>query len=114
MDCGAARPLLCCIPQPESFMALTLPRRAALLAGASLLAVPGLAAPAFAQDAPIRIGEINSYTAQPAFLLPYRNAWNLAVEEVNAAGGINGRRSRPSSATMPAGRRMRCATPASC
>ena len=73
-------------------MALTLPRRTALLAGASLLAVPGLAAPAFAQDAPIRIGEINSYTAQPAFLLPYRNAWNLAVEEVNAAGGINGRR----------------------
>ena len=40
---------------------------------------------------PIRIGEINSYTAQPAFLQPYRNAWTLAQEQVNAAGGINGR-----------------------
>jgi branched-chain amino acid transport system substrate-binding protein len=40
---------------------------------------------------PIRIGEINSYTAQPAFLQPYRNAWILAQEQVNAAGGINGR-----------------------
>ena len=68
-------------------MAPILPRRAALLAGASLLA-----APALAQDAPIRIGEINSYTAQPAFLAPYRHGWNLAMEEANAAGGINGRR----------------------
>jgi branched-chain amino acid transport system substrate-binding protein len=40
----------------------------------------------------IRIGEVNSYTAQPAFLQPYRNAWLLAQEAVNAAGGVNGRR----------------------
>jgi branched-chain amino acid transport system substrate-binding protein len=40
----------------------------------------------------IRIGEINSYKAQPAFLEPYRNGMQLAVEEVNAAGGVNGKK----------------------
>ncbi len=40
---------------------------------------------------PIRIGEINSYKAQPAFLEPYRQGWQLALEEVNAAGGVLGR-----------------------
>jgi len=45
-----------------------------------------------AQQKPIRIGEINSYKAQPAFLDPYKKAMDLAVEEVNAAGGINGRK----------------------
>ncbi|MCQ4161908.1 ABC transporter substrate-binding protein [Roseomonas sp. GC11] len=44
-----------------------------------------------AQSGAIRIGEINSYTAQPAFLGPYRNGWLLAQEQINAAGGINGR-----------------------
>lgn len=63
--------------------------RRPLLAGSALLAAPRFAR---AQNEPIRIGEINSYTAQPAFLLPYRNAWMMAVEQVNAAGGINGRR----------------------
>ena len=46
---------------------------------------------ALAQGTPIRIGEINSYKAQPAFLEPYRKGWELAQEEVNRAGGINGR-----------------------
>jgi branched-chain amino acid transport system substrate-binding protein len=41
---------------------------------------------------PIRIGEINSYKAQPAFLEPYKKGMELALEEVNAAGGINGRK----------------------
>lgn len=63
--------------------------RRPLLAGAALLAAPGVLR---AQNDPIRIGEINSYTAQPAFLIPYRNAWIMAVEAVNTAGGINGRR----------------------
>ena len=47
--------------------------------------------PAAAQD-PIRIGELNSYKAIPAFLEPYRKGWELAVEEINKAGGINGRK----------------------
>lgn len=40
---------------------------------------------------PIRIGEINSYKAQPAFLEPYRQGWQLALEQVNAEGGVHGR-----------------------
>jgi branched-chain amino acid transport system substrate-binding protein len=44
------------------------------------------------QKGPIRIGEINSYKSQPAFLEPYRKGWELAVEEVNAAGGVLGRK----------------------
>jgi branched-chain amino acid transport system substrate-binding protein len=39
----------------------------------------------------IKIGEINSYKAQPAFLEPYKKGWELAVEEVNKSGGVNGR-----------------------
>src|SRR5947209_3705267 len=44
-----------------------------------------------AQDT-IRIGEINSYKAQAAFLEPYRKGMELAIEEVNAAGGVNGKK----------------------
>lgn len=40
----------------------------------------------------IRIGELNSYKTQPAFLGPYRMGMELAVEQINAAGGINGRK----------------------
>ena len=42
--------------------------------------------------ASIKIGEINSYKAQPAFLEPYKKGMELAVDEVNAAGGVNGRK----------------------
>ncbi|MGY4369819.1 ABC-type branched-subunit amino acid transport system substrate-binding protein [Bradyrhizobium sp. LB1.3] len=55
----------------------------ALLAG-------GMAHSALAQD--IKIGEINSYSLLPAFTEPYRKGWQLAVEEINAAGGINGKK----------------------
>src|ERR1700712_3682062 len=40
----------------------------------------------------IRIGEINSYKAQPAFLEPYKKGMDLAVDEINGAGGIDGRK----------------------
>ena len=36
----------------------------------------------------IKIGEINSYKAQPAFLEPYKKGMELAVEEINAKGGV--------------------------
>ena len=42
-------------------------------------------------QAPIRIGELNSYKTFPAFLEPYRKGWQLALEQINAAGGVNGR-----------------------
>lgn len=40
---------------------------------------------------PIRIGEINSYSSAPEFAIPYRNGWQLALDEINRAGGVNGR-----------------------
>ena len=65
--------------------------RRLVLAAAGTLAAPGLLR-AQGISAPIRIGEINSYTAQPAFTLPYRQGWQLALDEVNAAGGVLGRK----------------------
>jgi branched-chain amino acid transport system substrate-binding protein len=49
------------------------------------------ALPASAQE-PIRIGELNSYKVFAAFLEPYKKGWELAQEEVNAAGGVLGRK----------------------
>ncbi len=48
------------------------------------------AAPVLAQGV-IKIGEVNSYKAQPAFLEPYKKGMELAVEQINAAGGIHGK-----------------------
>jgi len=45
-----------------------------------------------AQSGPIKIGEINSYSSMPQFTTPYRQGWQLAVEEINAAGGLLGRK----------------------
>ena len=68
---------------------MSITRRTALSA-ITLLATPALVR---AQgNTPIRIGEINSYTAAPAFTLPYRNGWTLALEQINAAGGVLGRK----------------------
>ena len=51
------------------------------------------AAPATAQQAPIRIGEINSFSGIGApFTGPYRQAVEMAVDEVNAKGGVLGRK----------------------
>jgi len=65
--------------------------RQTFLAAAGLLVAAGLAAPASSQ-APIRLGELNSYKNFPAFLEPYKKGWELAVEEVNARGGVLGRK----------------------
>jgi branched-chain amino acid transport system substrate-binding protein len=40
---------------------------------------------------PIKLGELNSYKTFPAFLDPYRKGMELALEEVNRAGGVLGR-----------------------
>ena len=45
---------------------------------------------AFSQT--VKIGELNSYKVFPAFLEPYKKGWELALEEINAAGGVNGRK----------------------
>jgi branched-chain amino acid transport system substrate-binding protein len=41
---------------------------------------------------PVKIGELNSYKVFPAFLEPYRKGMELALEEINAAGGAAGRK----------------------
>jgi branched-chain amino acid transport system substrate-binding protein len=66
------------------------PRLAALTASALLLALG--AAPAAAQ-APIKLGDINTYSGIGApFTGPYRVGVEMAVEEINASGGVLGRK----------------------
>ncbi len=47
--------------------------------------------PAFAGGT-IKLGEINTYSKLTNFTFPYRNGWKLALEEINKAGGINGKK----------------------
>ena len=65
-------------------------RRIVVLLVASLFAACGVVAGVFAQ--PIKLGEINEYKQFPAFLEPYRKGMELAAEEINAAGGVAGRK----------------------
>ena len=61
---------------------------------ASLTVLAGLTSGvirASAEDT-IKIGEINSYSGLPAFTEPYRKGWQLALEEINAAGGVDGKK----------------------
>jgi branched-chain amino acid transport system substrate-binding protein len=56
----------------------------AVLAAAALSSLAAIAQP-------IRLGELNGYKTFPAFLEPYRKGMELAVEEINRAGGVLGR-----------------------
>jgi len=56
----------------------------------ALLVAAVLALPSQAQT--IKLGELNSYKVFPAFLEPYRKGMELALEEINAAGGVMGRK----------------------
>ncbi|MDB5894140.1 MAG: transporter substrate-binding protein, partial [Rhodoferax sp.] len=48
--------------------------------------------PAVHAQGVIKIGEVNSWKAQPAFLEPYKKGMELAVEEINAKGGVLGKK----------------------
>jgi branched-chain amino acid transport system substrate-binding protein len=63
-------------------------RHVFFLASAAVLAA---SLPASAQDT-IKIGELNSYKSQPAFLEPYKKGIDLAVDEINAKGGVLGKK----------------------
>ena len=39
----------------------------------------------------IKIGEIQTYSKLTSFTFPYRNGWQLALEEINSAGGVLGK-----------------------
>ena len=68
-------------------------RRPHLLQSAAAAAMLAFLVPVHAQGV-IKIGEINSYKAQPAFLEPYKKGMELAVEEINASGGLLGKKVR--------------------
>ena len=57
----------------------------------SFVLAASLAAPAMAQQT-IKIGELNSYKAFPAFLDPYKKGMEMAVDEINAKGGVLGKK----------------------
>jgi len=60
-----------------------------LFAAAAGFAAVALSPAAAAQA--IKLGELNSYKVFPAFLEPYKKGMDLAVDEINAAGGVLGR-----------------------
>ena len=66
---------------------IAIARRTLLLGAAGVV----LSAGAQAQNT-LKIGEINSYKAQPAFLEPYKKGMELALDEINASGGLLGRK----------------------
>ncbi|MGH6921378.1 MAG: ABC transporter substrate-binding protein, partial [Geminicoccaceae bacterium] len=67
--------------------------RRSVLGLSACLAGLALAGQVAAQNAdPVKIGEINSYSRFPGFTLSYQQGWQLAVEQVNAAGGVLGGR----------------------
>ena len=68
----------------------------AILSGALSLSA---AMPASSQQT-IRIGELNSYEKHPAFLEPYKKGWQMAIDEINGAGGVLGKNSKSFRATM--------------
>ena len=63
----------------------------ALMATMSLAAGLAISFSASAQDT-IKIGEINSYSRLPSFTEPYRKGWQLALEQIDAAGGVDGKK----------------------
>jgi branched-chain amino acid transport system substrate-binding protein len=69
----------------KRFFKETAMKRLLVAAAAATLAVT-------AQAQAVKLGELNSYKAQPAFLEPYKKGWELAVEEINARGGVLGRK----------------------
>ncbi len=65
--------------------------RTTLAAAVITTCVAAMPAAGYAQNV-IKIGEVNSYKAQPAFLEPYKKGMELALDEINAAGGVNGKK----------------------
>ncbi len=63
---------------------------ASLVLATTLL--PGQAQAQAQAQSVYKIGEINSYKAQPAFLEPYKKGMELAIEQVNAGGGVQGKK----------------------
>jgi branched-chain amino acid transport system substrate-binding protein len=65
--------------------------RQAFLHAMIAAAAVGTAATAYAQNT-IKIGELNSYKSQASFLEPYKKGMDLALEQINAGGGLLGKK----------------------
>src|SRR3954463_15263831 len=66
--------------------------RRALIAGSAAGPCPPPRPPLAQGKEPVKVGELNSYSRMAAFCVPYRNAMQLALEEINAKGGVLGGR----------------------
>jgi branched-chain amino acid transport system substrate-binding protein len=71
---------------------ISITRRTVLGGLAAASAFPFMPSILRAQSGPVRVGELNSYSRMAAFAVPYRNAMQLAMEEINAKGGVMGGR----------------------
>ena len=69
---------------------MSISRRTVLGAAVATSLALGAFGSAQAAD-PIVIGEINSYKRLADFTQPYKKGWEMAIEEINAAGGVIGR-----------------------
>ncbi len=54
------------------------------------VSLPAVVPTSLAADT-IKIGEIQTYSRLTSFTFPYRNGWQLALEEINSAGGVMGK-----------------------
>ena len=68
---------------------MTLIRRG-LLAATLITAVAGSSVAALAAET-IKIGDINSYKRLPAHTIPYKQGVELALKQINGAGGVRGK-----------------------
>src|SRR5215470_3370515 len=57
-----------------------------------VLVLSALGGAALAAEPPIKIGEISSYSALPIGTRGYRQGWELARDQINAKGGVLGRK----------------------
>src|SRR5436190_271992 len=74
-------------------MEMALTRRQALKSAAAAVAAAGIAKPAIAQKNPIRIGYLPALTGPSSSTgIGINRGVDLAVKEINAAGGVNGRK----------------------
>ena len=63
-----------------------------LIGALALVAAAFVAAPGVMAADPVKIGDMNSHKRLPAFTIPYKRGVDLAVEHINASGGVLGGR----------------------
>ena len=81
-------------------MALT--RRQALKSAGAAIAVAGIAKPAIAQKSPIQIGYLPALTGPSSSTgVEINRGVQLAVDEINKAGGVDGRQPRADQPGYP-------------